>query len=247
MNEPIRLQKYLAQCGLASRRKAEEFISAGRVTVDGAIVSSAGVKIVPGKNEVRVDGKVVTLAEEMIYVLLNKPKGYVTTLNDPQGRPVVTDLVKDIPQRLFPVGRLDLDTEGALILTNDGEFAQKVQQPSNQHQKTYEALVSGHPGKSKLAELEHGIMLEGKMTAPATISVKKRYSHQTLIQITIHEGRKRQVRKMFDFIGNPVVSLKRVAYGALFLRNLPTGSYKRLNPKDLKRVFFVEFPLQRKK
>lgn len=237
MSEPVRLQKYLAQCGVASRRKAEELILGGRIKVNGQKTDTLGIKIVPGRDKVSFDGRVVRPEEEKIYILVNKPKGFVTTVSDPQGRPIVTSLVKNIPARLFPVGRLDIDTEGALILTNDGSFAQNVQHPSHETSKTYEALVSGHPGKAKIVQLETGIELEGKMTAPASIVVVKRMTSQTLIQITIHEGRKRQVRKMFDFIGNPVISLKRIAYGKLFLKNLPSGKYKLLNPKDLKKVF----------
>lgn len=237
MSETLRLQKFLAQCGIASRRKAEELILAGRVSVNKATEKNLGVKIDPEKDTIRFDGKIVKPEEDHIYVLLNKPKGYVTSLADPQGRPIVTGLVKDIPARLFPVGRLDLDTEGALILTNDGGFAQKVQHPSHETNKTYEALVSGHPGKGKLKQLEQGIMLEDKQTAPASIKLIKSLPGKTLVQITIHEGRKRQVRKMFDFIGNPVIHLKRIAYGRLYLKNLPSGKYKLLNHKDLKKIF----------
>ena len=237
MSQTERLQKYLARCGVASRRKAEELISEGRVTVDGQVVTTPGIKVDGTEVEVKVDGKTVKEQEEFIYILLNKPKGYITSLSDPQGRPVVTSLIRDVDARLFPVGRLDFDTEGALILTNDGGFAQKVQHPKHETHKTYEALVSGHPGKSKLAQLEKGILLEERQTAPASIKVLKRMSRQTLIQITIHEGRKRQVRKMFEFIGNPVINLKRIAYGQLFLKNLPSGHYRVLNRKDLNRIF----------
>lgn len=237
MSEPIRLQKYLATCGVASRRKAEEMIAAGRITVNGRIITSMGEKISPDSDTVLCDGQPVHVHEELVYVLLNKPKGYVTTLSDPQGRPVVTSLVRDIPQRLFPVGRLDLDTEGALLLTNDGSLAQKIQHPSHETNKTYEALLQGHPGQTKLKLLEKGIILEEKKTAPATIKVLKHLQRQTLVEITIHEGRKRQVKKMFEFIGNPVISLKRVAYGRLYLGKLPSGKYKMLNPKDLKKIF----------
>lgn len=237
MSEPVRLQKFLAQCGVASRRKAEELILSGRVSVNSTTETNLGVKVDPEQDTIHFDGRIVKPEKDHIYVLLNKPKGYVTSLSDPQGRPIVTSLVKDIPERVFPVGRLDLDTEGALILTNDGEFAQKVQHPSHETNKTYEALVSGHPGKGKLKQLEQGIMLEGKETAPASIKLLKRLHGQSLVQITIHEGRKRQVRKMFDFIGNPVIRLKRIAYGRLFLKNLPSGKYKLLNHKDLKKIF----------
>lgn len=237
MTEHIRLHKYLAACGIASRRKAEEMISNGRVTINGVVVTSMGEKIIPGKDAVCCDGKPVVQAEEFVYVLLNKPKGYVTTLSDPQGRPVVTSLLKDLRQRVFPVGRLDLDTEGALILTNDGSLAQKIQHPSNETNKTYEALVQGHPGQAKLRELAKGILLEEKMTAPAEVKILKHLQGQTLIEIVIHEGRKRQVKKMFEFIGNPVISLKRIAYGRLQLGKLPSGKYKMLNHRDLKKIF----------
>lgn len=237
MSEPIRLQKYLAQCGIASRRKAEEHIAAGRVTVDGKLVTTPGVKVVPGKHEVCFDGIPVADKEEFVYILLNKPKGYVTTLSDPQGRPVVTSLVAEYRERLFPVGRLDLDTEGALLLTNDGNLAQKIQHPKHETNKTYEALVSGHPGQGKLRQLAKGIVLEDKLTAPAKIDIIKRLSGQTLVRITIHEGRKRQVRKMFDFIGNPVINLKRIAYGKLYLKDLPSGKYRKLTERDLKNIF----------
>ena len=237
MTESVRLQKYLAQCGIASRRRAEELIRAGRVEVDGQQVTEMGAKIDPQTQTVRCDGKTVSLPDELIYVLLNKPRGYVTTLSDPQDRPVVTSLLKDIPVRLFPVGRLDLDTEGALILTNDGTLAQTIQHPSHETEKTYEALVEGLPQRNGLQQLERGILLEGQQTAPSKITVKKTFSNQTLLHITIHEGRKRQVRKMLSFIGHPVIRLKRIAYGRLLLADLPTGHYRILNPKDLKKIF----------
>jgi 23S rRNA pseudouridine2605 synthase len=161
----------------------------------------------------------------------------VTTLSDPQGRPIVTSLIKNSTVRLFPVGRLDLDTEGALILTNDGEFAQKIQHPSHGIDKTYEALVKGSPQKDKLVLLERGIFLEGKMTSPAAVSVKRKLRDNTLVQITIHEGRKRQVRKMFGFIGNPVLHLKRTAYGKLPLGKIAIGDYRQLNPSELNKIF----------
>ena len=237
MNEPIRLQKYLAQCGVASRRKCEEFILSGRIAVDGTIVTEMGIKIVPGKNKVTCGGKLIKNKENHLYYLLNKPKGYVTTLSDPQGRPIVMSLIKNVSARLFPVGRLDLDTEGALILTNDGLFAQKVQHPSNETSKTYEARIRGNLRSAASTALENGILLEGKITAPAKITILSRKGGSTLIKITIHEGRKRQVRKMFAHINHPVAHLKRIAYGKLFLGNIPSGKYRQLNPGDLKKVF----------
>jgi 23S rRNA pseudouridine2605 synthase len=247
MNETVRLQKYLAGCGIASRRKAEEIIAQGRITVDGQVVTTMGTQINPSMQEIRLDGKVVTPHNDLLYVLLNKPQGYVTTLSDPQGRPIVTSLLPGINARLFPVGRLDLDTEGALILTNDGELAQKIQHPSYEVTKTYEAQVSGHPSEKTLHNLEHGILLEGKKTAPAKIMVIARQTRTTSIRITIHEGRKRQVRKMFQAVGHPVFQLKRIAYGNLFLEGLLTGKYRILTSEDLKKIFIKKIPLQNNK
>lgn len=237
MSTPLRLQKYIAQCGIASRRKAEELIAAGRIAVDGVIVKEMGTQVLPGKNRVTFDGKPVEAKEQLVYYLLNKPKGYVTTLSDPQGRPIVTSLIKTSDARLFPVGRLDLDTEGALILTNDGEFAQKIQHPSHGIDKTYEALVKGCPHKDKIALLERGIFLEDKMTSPAVVSVIAHAGRNCLMQIIIHEGRKRQVKKMFAFIGHPVLQLKRTAYGKLSLGRMAVGDYRQLNPSELNKIF----------
>ena len=237
MNEPIRLQKYLAQCGVASRRKCETLILSGKIRVDGMIVTEMGTKIIPGKNNVIFGGKLVEDKEKLLYYLLNKPKGYVTTLSDPQGRPIVVSLIKNISARLFPVGRLDLDTEGALILTNDGRFAQKVQHPSNETNKTYETVIKGHLQAADSVNLEKGVLLEGKMTAPAKITTLSRKGRNSLIRITIHEGRKRQIKRMFAHIGHPVLHLKRTAYGKLFLGNIPSGKYRQLDSRDLKKIF----------
>jgi pseudouridine synthase len=247
MSETVRLQKYLAGCGIASRRKAEEMISQGRITVDGEVITAMGAQIDPAIQEIRLDGKLVTPHDDRLYILLNKPQGYVTTLSDPQGRPIVTSLLHGIKARLFPVGRLDLDTEGALILTNDGELAQKIQHPSHEVTKTYEAQVLGRPAEKMLQKLEHGILLEEKKTAPAKLTVIARQSGTTSIRITIHEGRKRQVRKMFQAIGHPVIHLKRIAYGHLFLQGLEIGKYRFLTPEDLKKIFIKKIPLQNKK
>jgi 23S rRNA pseudouridine2605 synthase len=247
MSETVRLQKYLAGCGIASRRKAEEMISQGRITVDGEVITAMGAQIDPATQEIRLDGKLVTPHDDLLYILLNKPQGYVTTLSDPQGRPIVTSLLHGIKARLFPVGRLDLDTEGALILTNDGELAQKIQHPSHEVTKTYEAQVLGRPAEKMLQKLEHGILLEEKKTAPAKLTVIARQSGTTSIRITIHEGRKRQVRKMFQAIGHPVIHLKRIAYGHLLLQGLKIGKYRFLTPEDLKKIFIKKIPLQNKK
>ncbi len=237
MKKPVRLQKHLAQCGVCSRRKAEELIRDGRICIDGKVVTEMGIQIIPGKNKITFDHKVVNLEEEFLYFLLNKPKGYVTTLSDPQGRPVVTSLIKNSRVRLFPVGRLDLDTEGALILTNDGTLAQKIQHPSFNTRKSYEAVVSGVPAREKIKQLELGIFLEGKMTAPAAVTYLGKRGRNSFFKIIIHEGRKRQIRKMFNHIGHQVIHLKRTAYGKLTLGNLASGKYRRLNPSELKKIF----------
>ena len=237
MNEPIRLQKYLAQCGVASRRKCEALILSGKIRVNGVIITEMGTKIIQARDKVTFGGKLVEDKEKLLYYLLNKPKGYVTTLSDPQGRPIVISLIKNVSARLFPVGRLDLDTEGALILTNDGRFAQQVQHPSNQTNKTYEAVIKGRLQPADAVNLERGILLEEKMTAPAKITILSRKGGSSLIRITIHEGRKRQIKKMFAHIGHPVLHLKRTAYGKLFLGNIPSGKYRQLDSKDLKKIF----------
>ncbi|PHR24613.1 MAG: pseudouridine synthase [Desulfotalea sp.] len=237
MPDQIRLQKFLAQCGVCSRRKAEQYIQQGHVTVDGHVITQMGVTVTPGVSKVTFRGRPLASKEEPVYYLLNKPKGYVTTLKDPQGRPIVTSLIKEKTARLFPVGRLDLDTEGALILTNDGALAQKIQHPSHTTDKTYAALVRGIPSKTDIRQLEKGIILEEKLTSPAKISILSSKGRDTLMQIIIHEGRKRQVRKMFSYIGHPVIELKRTAYGKLQLGKLVIGKYRLLSSSDINRIF----------
>jgi len=212
-------------------------IRRGRVSVDGQIILTMGSKIDPETQKICVDNKPVTMKEIPVTVLLNKPRGYVTTLSDPQGRPIVTSLLQGIEARLFPVGRLDLDTEGALILTNDGNLAESIQHPRFEVKKTYEALVRGCPTASDLRRLEQGIVLDGKKTSPATAAIIKRVRNTTLVKITIHEGRKRQVKKMFSAVGKPVVQLKRIAYGRLYLQNLPVGNFRILSSDDIKKIF----------
>ena len=237
MMEKMRLQKYLAQCGVCSRRKAEELIKAGRVEVDGITVTEMGVSVDENSN-VKFDGKPVSPAEKLEYYLLNKPAGYVTTLSDPQGRPTVISLLKGVKTRVFPVGRLDLDTKGALILTNDGSLTQKIQHPSKHTKKTYKALVKGIPSSETLRQLERGIVLEGKKTAPATLRLVKKNNNSTLVEIILHEGRKRQVKNMFAAVKHPVFSLERTAYGKLTLGSLQVGSFRALSKSDLDKIFY---------
>jgi len=233
-----RLQKILARAGIASRRAAEELIRQGKVSVDGQVVTELGTRADPACQTICCEGKPLSLADEKIYILLKKPVGYVTTVRDPQGRPVVTALVKHLTTlRVFPVGRLDLDTEGALLLTNDGELAQRIQHPSFEVRKSYEAVVAGPLSRETIRQLEQGIELEGRRTWPARIRALARGKKESRLEITIHEGRKRQVRKMFAVVGHPVLRLKRIAYGGLVLGALPTGQARILDPRELARIF----------
>ena len=236
-----RLQKILARAGVASRRGAEELIRSGRVTVNGQVVQTMGLKVDPSRDVVACNGQPINF-EQKIYVLVNKPAGYVTTLADPQGRPVVVDLVADFPQRLFPVGRLDLDTEGALLMTNDGELGNFILHPRYEVNKTYEALVVGSPTPEELRRLEMGVEIDGQRTRPADIRVLDRRGQRTLVEVVIHEGKKRQVRKMFQAINHRVIHLKRTAYGQLRLGRLAPGKYRILATDDLKKIFSGKIP-----
>ena len=231
----MRLQKYMAQCGVASRRKSEEIIAAGRVTVDGQVVTTPGFDIDPNKNEVRVDGR--ALAEDKkIYIVLNKPRGVVCTSKDRHAERTVMDLLPH-RERLFTVGRLDKDTEGLLILTNDGALTFRLTHPSHEFEKTYLCLVKGHPDEAALAALASGVAIdnEGELyrTAPATVRLIKSTRGGAKILMTIHEGKKRQVRKMCAAVGHPVVALKRISVGNLTLEGLGTGKWRNLSPEEI--------------
>jgi 23S rRNA pseudouridine2605 synthase len=233
-----RLQKFIAASGITSRRKAEELIKAGRISVDGRVVTEMGCKIDPRRQMVALDGMLITVDEtSLIYVLLNKPVGYVTTLADPQGRPVVTELLTTIHQRVFPVGRLDLDSEGALLLTNDGALAHKVMHPRYQTTKTYQVMVSGHPGRKRLAQLRQGIVLDNRKTSPASITMVRQTIDHTVFKVIIHEGRKRQIKRMFAAIDHRVIALTRLAYGKLGLGSLGSGAYRILQPSEITKIF----------
>lgn len=236
-----RLQKILAKAGIASRRSAEQLIQSGRIKINGQVVQEMGCKADPDRDTITCDNAPIRF-EQKCTVLLNKPAGYVTTLSDPQGRPVVADLVTDFPLRLFPVGRLDLETEGALLMTNDGDLANAILHPRYEVNKTYEALVVGLPSRDEIRLLEHGIDIDGVRTRPAAIRVLKRQREGTLMEIVIHEGKKRQVRKMFQAINHRVLHLKRTAYGKLRLGSLAIGKYRVLTPEDLKKIFSEKIP-----
>jgi len=236
-----RLQKVIAQAGVSSRRGAEELIRQGRIQVNGEIIREMGCKVNPATDLICFDGTPLR-QEKHIYLLLNKPAGYVTTMSDPQGRPIVSDLVQDIPARLFPVGRLDLNTEGALLMTNDGALGNYILHPRYAVNKTYQATVKGIPASSRLQQLETGIWIEGKKTYPAKLKILEQLRGGTKVEIVIHEGKKRQVRKMFQAIGHPVVYLKRTAYGNLKLGKLAKGKYRYLTQNDLKKLFSGKIP-----
>ncbi len=227
-----RLQKLIAAAGLASRRQAEEWIEAGRVTVNGRR-ASLGERAAPHLDRIEVDGRPLPRRQKNVTVMLNKPAGYVTTRHDPQGRPVVGELVREISERLFPVGRLDLQTEGLLILTNDGALAQRLAHPRHHVEKTYLVKARGLLQSSELEQLARGVRLEDGMTAPARVEKVRHTGSNTWFELTIHEGRNRQVRRMCEALGHPVVKLRRLRYGALELGPLPIGRYRVLSAREL--------------
>lgn len=232
-----RLQKVLAARGVASRRKCEELILAGRVTVNGTKIDQLGFKVDDEHDKIEVDGKVIGKVP-FVYLMLHKPTGVITSASDPQGRKVVTDLVKDIKERVYPVGRLDLDTSGLLLMTNDGELANKIAHPSFEIDKVYLATVKGIPSEEALKRLREGVMLEDGMTYPAQaeLTFKDPQLNQATIKLIIHEGRNRQVRRMCQAVGHPVVKLKRVQLGFLTLGKLAPRQYRMLTPQEVDRL-----------
>ncbi len=228
-----RLQKYLASCGVDSRRACEKLIAQGRVQVNGQVVTIQGTKIDPAVDQVTVDGKKVTIEEKSIYVLLNKPVGYVSTVKDPQNRPTVIDLLQDVQERVFPVGRLDYETEGLLLLTNDGELSYRMTHPKFKVVKTYIATIQGCVSSEKLDQLRNGVMLEDGKTKPAKIKVIRQGKYRTTIEIKIFEGRNRQIRRMCKVIGHPVLELRRTSVDKLTLEGVATGEYRYLNQDEI--------------
>ena len=229
-----RIQKIMAAAGIASRRAAEEIILEGRVRVNGAVVTELGAKADPDKDHIKVDGKLINPKQPKTYLMLNKPAGCVTTMFDPEGRPTVTSLLKGVKTRVYPVGRLDYDTEGLLLLTNDGDFAFRITHPSHELPKTYHVKIKGVLEDRQIANLEEGVFLKDGKTAPARVKKLRKEEANSWVEITIHEGRKRQVRRMIDHTGRSVIKLKRVRVGNLGLGDLPLGSFRHLTLEEVK-------------
>ena len=229
----MRLEKFLSEFGIASRRDAKKYISAGRVSVNGERVLIPGTHIDPQEAEIRFDGEPIRGEPKRIYLMLNKPAGYVTTVRDERGRPTVMALVSDISERIYPVGRLDLDTEGLLLMTNDGDFAHRILHPSHEIQKTYIAWVEGQPNRREIQRLREGIEIEEGIITSAKVNQIGKREGQTQFRVIIHEGRKRQIRRMFHAVGHDVVHLKRVRIGSLSLGQLSLGQYRPLTPAEI--------------
>lgn len=236
----MRLQKYLAECGIASRRKAEEYIQEGKVQVNGKSVTELGVKINPEKDIVYFNNKKVTKQNENIYILLNKPIGYVTTTKDQFNRETVLDLIRGINKRIVPVGRLDMYTSGALILTNDGDFIYKVTHPSHEITKTYVATLRGIITNEEIEKLRSGVEIEDYLTRPAKVKILKTDTERNIsrIEITIHEGKNRQVRKMCEAIGRNVMALHRSKIGNITVKDLKIGEWRYLSQNEINKNIF---------
>ncbi len=232
----MRLQKYLASCGVASRRSSEKLIAEGHVAVNGRRVTEMGVQVDETRDRITIDGKPVHLETEKHYLAYNKPIGEVTTASDPEGRDTVMDKFRDYPVRLFPVGRLDYDSEGLLLLTNDGEMMQNLLHPSREVPKKYLVKVTGKVTEDEIKHLRTGVDLEGRLTSPADIHLVRYEGLASVVLVTIHEGRNRQVRRMFEVLGHEVVQLKRIGFGPLSLEDLPRGSWRRLTPAEIRRL-----------
>ena len=231
----MRLQKYMASCGVASRRTAEKMIAEGRVSVNGNVITEMGVQVEDG-DTVRLDGQVIRPEEEKRYVIYHKPAGEVTTVSDPEGRACVLDHFRDYPVRLYPVGRLDYDSEGLLLLTNDGALTERLLHPSHQVDKTYLARVTGAVTPEEMLALRRGILLDDHKTAPAKARLIRQETFASQVLVTIHEGRNRQVRRMFEETGHQVLQLRRVRFGPLELGDLRRGEWRELTEEEKRKL-----------
>ncbi|MGL4345511.1 MAG: pseudouridine synthase [Cellulosilyticaceae bacterium] len=228
----MRLQKFLAHAGVASRRKCEEYILEGKVLVNGEVIRTLGTMVAEG-DEVVFEGRPISVEEKQVYFVLNKPVGYITSVQDENNRATVVELLQDIPERIFPVGRLDYNTSGLLILTNDGALTYSLTHPKHVVNKTYVAKVMGQVSDASIRRLCEGVVIDGRMTAPASVKKLKENRSTTTLSIAIHEGRNRQVRKMCNAVGHDVVALKRTAIGKLRLGELELGSYRALTKDEV--------------
>jgi len=229
----IRLNKFLSQAGVASRRDADRMIAEGRIGVNNEVVQELGTKIDDDKDVITVDGQRIKPQAQCQYLIVNKPRGYLVTLNDPMARPTILDLVPKLKSRVYPVGRLDFDSEGLLLLTNDGELAHRLMHPSYGIKKVYLVTVQHVPERSRLRMLEKGIRIDGKKTSPAKVRLLRSGSKRSLIRIELTEGRKREVRRMFAAIGHPVQDLKRIQFAGISLKNLKPGRWRYLTPDEI--------------
>ena len=233
----MRLQKYLSLSGVASRRNAEKMIADGRVAVNGMVITEMGVQVDELHDKVTVDGNLVHLEEEKHYLAYNKPIGEVTTVSDPEGRATVMDKFRDYPVRLYPVGRLDYDSEGLILLTNDGDLMNDLLHPSREVEKQYLVKVSNRVSDEEIRRLRAGVQLDdGRMTSPADVHLVRYEAFASVLLVSIHEGRNRQVRRMFSAVGHEVVSLKRVGFATIKLHDLPRGQWRRLTDVEVKKL-----------
>ncbi len=233
----MRLQKYLALSGVASRRNSEKLIAEGRVAVNGHVITEMGVQVDEMTDKVTVDGNPVAIQEEKHYIAYNKPIGEVTTVSDPEGRATVMDKFHDYPVRLYPVGRLDYDSEGMLLLTNDGDMMNNLLHPSHEVEKAYLVKVSNHVSEETIRRLRAGVTLDdGRLTSPAEVRLVRYEAFSSVVLVTIHEGRNRQVRRMFSAVGHEVVSLKRIGFAGIMLHDLPRGQWRRLTDVEVRRL-----------
>lgn len=228
----MRINKYIAQAGIASRRKADQLIMSGNVKVNGAVMKEPGYDVAES-DKVEVNGRLLENRTKLEYVLINKPAGMVTTVSDDKDRLTVMDVVKDIDARLFPVGRLDYNTSGALIMTNDGDMAYRLTHPKHEVYKTYRARVAGVLSNEKAAKLRKGVDIGGFVTSRAKVNIIKGNQHSTIVEISIREGKNRQVRKMFAAVGNPVQELERIAIGEIRLGHLRPSHYRKLTREEI--------------
>jgi len=237
-----RIQKILAKAGVASRREAERMIVEGRVTVNGMMIETLGFKADPSKDHIKVDGKRLTPFEPKVILLLNKPRGYLSTVKDPKGRPTIMDLLKNMKWRIYPVGRLDFDAEGLLLLTNDGDLAHLLSHPRFSIPKTYLVKVTGIPEEKKLTRLRRGVRLEDGEAKAVLCSLIQQREKNSWVRVVVTEGRNRLVKRMFSAIGHSVLKLKRIEYGPIKLGDLPFGQIRTLTPEEMEKIKKLEAP-----